>query len=304
MPSIDKPIWIVVLHYQDASATEACLQSLADYPGESTGVLLIDNGSPDFSGQALADKFTWLDFLRIPENLGFAGGANFCVEACLSRGASWIWLLNNDTQVLPETLSILLKTAESQPSAGLLGALTINTGNGKPTPAGRGEINWLAGKTMEKAQIPENVDFLPCQWLSGCNLLIRAKAFLEAGGFDPDYFLYFEDCDFCLRIQKAGWLCLLVPGAKIMHKGGASTAGHLAIWRSYYHTRNRLIFFSKHAKGMVRFTAMCAILSHIIRHSLVLPFRGKEGLRKLRAELLGLADFMAGEKGKSNRLNY
>jgi GT2 family glycosyltransferase len=95
-----------------------------------------------------------------------------------------------------------------------------------------------------------------------------------------------------------------VPDAKIFHEGNASTQGKLAIWRSYYHTRNRLLFFLKNKTGIAALPILLAVSTHLIRHSIVLPFRGENGKRQLRAELLGFTDYLAGKLGKANCLDF
>jgi GT2 family glycosyltransferase len=135
-------------------------------------------------------------------------------------------------------------------------------------------------------------------------MLFRAEAFTEMKGFDEDFFLYFEDTDLCWRMNQANWKCLFVPQAKIRHIGGASTEGKLAIWRSYYYTRNRLLFFLKARRGLAALPAILAIAAHISRHAIVLPFRGENGKRQLRAELLGLSDYLCKRYGKAKCLDF
>ncbi len=297
-------IWIVVLHYGGPDYTRRCLNSLERLSLRPAGIVLTDNCSPDDSGKIIASDYPDIHFQKLPTNLGFAGGSNAGIRYCIERGADWIWLLNNDTEPDSESLARLVEVASTSPSAGVLGAVVYSPGPNGLVQSGTGTIDFKKAKTFERGTIDPSSASQSCQWISGCNLLFRAEAFNKLGGFEEDFFLYFEDTDLCLRLNQAGWDCLIVPGAHLKHTGGVSTGEDLSVWRSYYHTRNRLLFFMRHSKGNGRITAFIAVFSHVLRHCLVLPFRGKRGKRQLKAELLGLRDFIRGKFGKADCLDF
>src|SRR5205823_12067704 len=118
------------------------------------------------------------------------------------------------------------------------------------------------------------------------------------GMFDEDYFIYFEDADLCYRMARAGWHCLLVPSARVEHVGASSDAGR-SFWRAYYYTRNRLLFFLRYLHGFAAIPALFAIYGHLARHAIVLPFRGEDGRKQLKAEYIGLRDYLSHKLGKS-----
>ncbi|MBX9687048.1 MAG: glycosyltransferase family 2 protein [Candidatus Obscuribacterales bacterium] len=297
-------VWIAVLHYQGAENTRACLASVKGLNYRPFKVLITDNCSPDKSGPSLAQEFPEFDFLSLSDNLGFAGGSNAGVNYCISKGAKWIWILNNDTDLDPDSLSKLIEVAERNEKAGVLGAAVFTPTENGFHRSGTGQIDFRKAKTFERGVIDDSQESISCQWLSGCNMLLRAEAFKQMNGFDEDFFLYFEDTDLCWRMNQAGWSCLFVPKAVIKHIGKASTQGKLAIWRSYYYTRNRLLFFMRNCKGMVSALALAAIYGHLFRHTIVLPFRGDDGRRQLKAELLGLSDYLSGKFGKAGCLDF
>jgi GT2 family glycosyltransferase len=293
-------VWIVVLHWQGNEATKACLVSLKTLNYPNYKVLLLDNGSPDNGGASIASGFPEIQYMRIANNLGFAGGANFGVKHCFSsdnnwgNSCDWVWLLNNDTTVHADSLNLLVKASLANKKAGVLAASQT-----------KGLIDFFKAKTYEKTILPdEDNKIIICDWLAGNNLLFNKVAFEEINGFDERYFLYFEDVDLCLRLRMAGWQCLAITGSHVNHLGSASTQGDLSIWRSYYHTRNRLLFFSKHLKYVRLLIAFFFIHAHILRHLITLPWRGKSKQRQLKAELLGLIDFYRGNFGKANCLDW
>jgi GT2 family glycosyltransferase len=297
-------VWIIVLHYQGPEYTQACLNSLRKLHYQNFRVLLLDNGSPDHSAVGFAQTFPDYDHVRLEHNLGFAGGCNAGIKYCVERGAQWVWLLNNDTSIHPDSLTTLVEAAHRHPQAALLGAQVFTPDGNSFVPSGGGEIDFRKGKTYERKQPPADGSEMACDWISGCNLLVRVEAFQTVGGFDEKYFLYFEDTDLCCRVRQAGWQCLMVPAARIEHIGLRSTQGKTAMWRHYYYIRNRLLFFRRHSQGLRHYSITLAVTAHLARHTFVLPFRGEEGRRRLRAEWLGMRDYCLERFGKAECLDW
>lgn len=297
-------VWILILHWRGVDFTRKCLISLKENTYQDCKTLLVDNGSAEFDGAVITAEFPHLEVIRLDSNRGFAGGCNAGINACLQQNADFIWLLNNDTRVEPDTLTKLVEEAQRNPKAGALAAVVVEElASQKATiSAGRGEIDFKKGKTYLRNDLPP--DTVDCQWVCGANLLLRAEAIKGTGAFDEDYFLYFEDTELCHRMRLAGWQCLLVPKARIEHVGGASTPGRRKHWRSYYHTRNRFKFFAKYTPKLLLPLAFVFMLGHVLRHAFVLPFRGNDGRDQLRAELLGLRDFIDGVRGKARCLDW
>ena len=282
----------------------ACLESLRNLSFRDFQVLLVDNGSDNNDGKTIADCYPEATVLRLDQNQGFAGGCNAGIKYCLDNGADWIWLLNNDTKVEKNSLGLLVEEAKRNPKAGALGGMVI-TGSGETlAESGRGVIDFKKAKTYLKRDVPDGAAVVDCEWLSGSNLLLRAQALREVGLFDEDYFLYFEDTDLCHRFRLGGWSCLLVPAAKVEHVGGASTEGKRRFWRMYYYTRNRLLFFRRYLKGTRAWRMQAYITGHLLRHALVLPLRGESGRDQLRAEYLGLRDYVNGNLGRATCLDW
>lgn len=295
-------IWILVLHWQGPEITRACLESLAklDYPAFK--VLLVDNGSLNNDGERLAQDFPQISLLRLDSNRGFAGGCNAGIDYCLEKGASWIWLINNDAQVAPDSLSLLTAASLKHDGVGALSGLVY--ADEEENLSGRGEIDFLKAKSYLRPCHSNQQKAIECDWLSGSNLLLNAKAIKSCGPFDDSYFLYFEDTELCWRLRLKGFKLLLVPQSKIKHTGGASTSGKRKVWRAYYHTRNRFLFFLKYAKSWQKPVAFLSISAHILRHCLSLPLKGEDGRRQLRAELLGTRDYFTGALGEAKCLDW
>ncbi|MBU6451830.1 MAG: glycosyltransferase family 2 protein [Cyanobacteria bacterium REEB67] len=309
-------VTVQVLHWRGLEKTRACLQSLMAVDYANLNILLVANGAEAGDAKVMKAEFPGIDLLELDQNYGFAGGSNRGLKHAIEAGADFVWLLNNDATVPPETLAALIQIAMANPGAGALGAtvlegLSVNKSAEEQATdiAGVGAINYGKAKTYLR-KLPgtfggEGVQtFHRCDWLSGSNLLLRTSALAKIGLFDERYFLYFEDVDLCLRLGRAGFACLLVPGSTVVHEGNASTQGGLSLWRAYYHTRNRLLFFMSNAPAAMRPLAFLAILGHFARHSIALPFRGKKGQAKLYAEWLGLRDYFKGRVGQATCLDW
>lgn len=291
-----------MLHWQASHYTRACLASISALTYKNYRVLLVDNGSTDNSGTEIAEQFPKIEYLRLEENVGFAAGCNHGIEYCLESGADWLWLLNDDTNVAPDSLELLMEAARMNPHAGMFGAM-VYTGSGEQFVAsGVGEIDFTRAKTYLRKQVPDGAQIMTCEWLSGANMLIRAEAIRQVGLFDEDYFIYFEDTDLSYRMARAGWHCILVATARVEHVGTSGESGK-ASWRAYYYTRNRMLFFLRYLHGFTALPALFAIYGHLFRHALVLPFRGENGRQQLRAEYMGLRDYHSRRLGKCEAIS-
>jgi GT2 family glycosyltransferase len=289
------PVLIVILHFKSLENTRNCVRSVFKMNYPNFNVLVIDNGTGNEDSKGLIKEFNKLFWTPLTDNEGFAGGCNAGISYGVQNGFKYIWLLNNDTTVESSTLSQLVEVSEQQHKVGAANAAILNTVTNTIEP-GRGVIDFGQGKT--KLKDSGNVDFVDCDWLAASNLLVSTEALKEVGAFDERYFLYFEDVELCHRLKLGGWKCLHVPKAHITHIGGASTEGELKHWRSYYYTRNRLLFFQTYADFAQRIAAFCSIWMHLIRHGISLPMKGEEGARQLQAEIAGAQDFIATRYGK------
>lgn len=294
--------------------TRRCLTSLRATSYQNSHVLLVANGSPDGDSAQLATEFPEVEVLTLDRNYGFAGGCNRGMEKALADQADFIWLLNNDAIAKPESIEHLVKAAIANPEAGALGAIVLEGHSSTAEEAGLGEINFKKAKTYlrktgqdkssSQTSSKQERGVYSCSWLSGSNLLLRSSALSKVGLFDERYYLYFEDVELCKRLTDAGFKCLLVPGSTIEHEGNASTQGGLSLWRSYYHSRNRLLFFMQYCSPSQRPIALLSIWGHFIKHCFTLPLRGKAGRARLKAEWLGLNDYYSKRLGPATCLDW
>lgn len=231
----------VVLNWCKEGDTADCVASLlAQQMGDTTAldVVIVDNASPDRSGDRLAQRFPSVAYLQTGRNLGYAGGNNVGIAWALEHGADWVLVLNNDTVCEPSMVTELLVAAQRHPRAAAL-APRIGLGTDPTTPwfAG-GELDVMRGMGVHRQLEGEQ----SCTFLSGCCLLLRRDALEKVGPFDTVYWCYVEDVDLGVRLMRAGYELWYVPTARMVHRTLPLTAPPNAMqieWRD--RNRRRLV---------------------------------------------------------------
>jgi N-acetylglucosaminyl-diphospho-decaprenol L-rhamnosyltransferase len=235
---------VIIVTYKSARLTVENLKSLLperSTPGLRVRAVVVDNDSGDLPEIASAvekyDWSSWVTLVAAPVNGGFGYGNNRGIERACDRGMpSYIHLLNPDTQIRPGAIRSLAQFLETHPKAGIAGS-SFEMGDGSDWhiafrfPSLISELNqglglgivtrllqpWIT--VMHMSDSNQAVD-----WISGASMMIRPDVFKAIGGMDENYFLYFEETDFCRRAQRAGFTTWYVPESRVMHIGGQSTA--------------------------------------------------------------------------------
>lgn len=265
-------IVVALVNYCTRDLTVNCLRSLASevaqFPG--TQVVVADNASPDGSGAQIAQAIeqngwgAWACVLPLSRNGGFSYGNNAVIRETLSTAApaSYIWLLNTDTIVRPGALRTLVDFLEAHPSAGMAGSRLEHEDFTRQCSAFR--FHSIAGEFESSIQLglvsrllkrwviapPLTDETTRYDWLSGASMLIRTAVLQDVGLLDEDYFLYYEETDFCRRAAQRGWSCWYVPESRVIHLVGQSTG--VTDWSQktkrrapyWFHSRRR--YFLKH----------------------------------------------------------
>jgi GT2 family glycosyltransferase len=202
--------------------------------------------------------------LRQKRNLGFAGGCNVGIRWALDRGFQYVWLLNNDTEVPPESLGELVKSMESDSAIGIVGGVMyywndperIQIAGGLIDPAnGRGSS--LGLNELDTGQFSGILDV---DYVSGGMLLARSDAIKEVGLLDERFFIYYEDTDWGVRMRKHGRRVVTVASAKAWHKDKASSGGS----KPYLIQHGYFMFLYKNSRRNLPH-AMRTYLRHYVR---------------------------------------
>jgi GT2 family glycosyltransferase len=225
---------VVIPNLDGEKLLPACLEALRAQTRAPSETVVVDNGSRDRSLALLADRYPEVRVLALRRNHGFAGGANAGVAAV---GTERVAVLNSDTRPRPDWVERLL-AAPAPDDVWAWGSVLL-------APDGRVESagDWwsdegYAYKLAHGASV-ERLPGEPYRVFSppGAAPLFRRDRFLELGGYEEGFFLYFEDLDLAYRALLRGWRALLVPDARVEHDQGASGRG----WeRRFYVARNAL----------------------------------------------------------------
>ena len=230
----DDRIGIVAVTFSPGETLLEMLDSVPRATVRPVDIVLADNGSTDGSVQAAAQR-PGVRLLHTGGNLGYGAAAN-AGFAALDPAIELLFLINPDVVLSPGSLDELVAVAGRCPRAGAIGPLIVN-GAGVVYPSARQLPSivpgighavfgwWWPGNPWTRAYRLDHAAPVerPAGWLSGACVLLRRTAVDQVGGFDPGYFMYFEDVDLGARLAAAGWQNIYAPSATVMHVGGHST---------------------------------------------------------------------------------
>lgn len=227
---------IIILCWNDRRVIADCLQSIfANTHSTDYEVIVSDNGSTDGSIEFIRSSYPMVRVIENGRNLRFAKANNVGIRASLGE---YILILNPDTIIHEGTLDRMIAFADQHPEAGAFGCRVLNADgsyqrSARPFASHRGE--WIAAlylRSLGRLHKWFTADSYPgwrgeterqVGWVSGCFILARASVLKSIGGFDEQFFYYYEDMDLCRRIWQAGYPILYNPQATITHLGGQST---------------------------------------------------------------------------------
>lgn len=223
-------ISVVIVSFNTKKLTIETIESVLKEKGElKTEIIVIDNDSKDGSVESLrayARKNKNFTLIENKKNTGFAFANNQGLR--IAKG-KYIFLLNSDTIVKKGAMQKLVKFAEKNPDAGVIGPKLFN-GDGSiqssvlrfPTVKNAILQYWFGKKGLFDKYAPETHDAALVDSVVGAAFLITPSAIKKVGLLDEKYFFYFEDIDYCKRIHKAGLKVFYLPQAEIIHYHGAS----------------------------------------------------------------------------------
>ena len=251
---------IIIVNYNTYDLTSNAIKSV--FHSKTTfkfEVILIDNNSSDYSIERLKDEFkNNVKFIENTANLGFAKANNQGIRLAKGR---YILLLNSDTTVEPDTLETMVHFMDNHPNVGAAGckvllpdgSLDKACRRGFPTPLTT--FYYVSGlsKLFPKSRhfnsyhmeyLDEDEEY-PVDCLVGAFLMVRREVIEQVGLLDERFFMYFEDTDWCYRIQQAGWINYYYPRTQITHyKRGSSRGRPFRI--TYEFHRAMKLFYDKH----------------------------------------------------------
>jgi len=236
----------VVVNYRHYDDTVRCLTSLQASDTADQRVIVVDNTEREHHGPDLTDLLDpAVEVVSAGDNVGFAAGCNIGIRAALTSSAEFVWLLNPDAVVSAETLTRLLRTAEEHPDAGIVGSRILDGGHPARILFNGGVIKghgstYHADAGVFDPSVPDG-SVRDVDYVTGACFLIRRETLRQIGLLSEDYFLYYEETDYCLRAQQAGWRTVLAPYSRVWHYK-RSAGRYPPPYYVYYMCRNRMHF--------------------------------------------------------------
>lgn len=298
---MEKRILVIILNYNGLNDTIECVNSLLQSnQNDIIDILIIDNGSRIDECSVLNEMFPFVKTIRFNEGVGFSGGCNFGFRFAKEKGYEYVLILGNDTIIEKDMICKLLEADNGKslcvpkmyyyddPQVIWCGGGWISRakGNGYNKDTGRKDMN---SKSIEAPQ--------KCTFGNGTCMLISTSIFDIVGLFDEDFFIYYEDTDFCLRSIKNGVDIIYVPNAKIWHKVSKSTGGDESFLSVYYTTRNRLLFIHKHRDYFTPLAVLYTLITRAIRISQYM-LAGKSQWKPI---VKGIRDYYSGVRGRVDK---
>lgn len=257
-------VLVIIVNYKSAELTLECIRSLEpERRNLELRIVVIENASGDaeYLSRALIQEHVTLVVAQ--RNGGFAYGNNRGIRFAYESGfvPDYFHLLNPDTRVYPGAVGALVDFLDAHPAAGLAGS-SIENGDGSDWPIAfrfptlasevdRGMNFGLVTRALERWVVSRKMGKQPAliDWVPGASLMLRREMIEAVGGLDEEYFLYYEETDFCLKAKRAGYECWYVPASRVVHIAGQSTGvtrrDRQNIQEPVYWFESRRRFFSK-----------------------------------------------------------
>lgn len=275
------PVYCILVNWNGCADTLRCIASLLlqDYP--ALHIVVVDNASTDGSVARIRAEYPRVAVLESGGNLGFARATNLGTRYALERGAEFVWILNNDTIAPPDTCSKLVAKALRCPEAGMVGSvLYIMNEPSRVQAWGGGEVTVWLGRSRHFVK-PEV--FGATGYLTFASVLIPRHVLLQVGVLYEGMFLYWEDGDYGMRVNKAGYKLVVAEDTAILHKeGGSSERRSPSVDR--YSTAAGLHFLRRYSPVPPLSMALFVAMKFIAR-----LFRGQ--LANAKAVTAGVSDY-------------
>ncbi|MGB3401598.1 MAG: glycosyltransferase [Microcoleaceae cyanobacterium] len=213
--------WITV-NYHSTQLIQKLIHSISIQHQTDNRLIIINNSPQDASIYQLKSDFIMI--LDAPGNLGFGGGCNIGLNWVYKQDKNAIvWLINPDTQLPQNAISNAINITRQYPHLSIIGTLVEQAD--QSIGLGGGLFNPKTGEILPQIyrELCHDQSLIAIDWVSGCSMILNLRHFTTCPQFDIDYFLYYEDFDFCLRYRQQGHQLAITPNIKIFHQSSSIT---------------------------------------------------------------------------------
>lgn len=254
---------IGVLTWRGYGASRACLESLRKLHDWPIRTLVVDNASGTGEGARLATEFGMpVEALTLEVNGGVPTGYNAAIRWAAKRGATHVLLLNNDVVITdPNLLARLLDATDADVAA--VGPIVRDL-DGTVFSAGGFLSSWKG--VGDHWKVPREDRPYAADWLDGPCILVSIAAARRFGGLAPEFFMYWEEMDWCVRARRAGYRCLVQPSTSIVH---TRSSREISSQMRYLMLRNGIMFSRRNATFRENVTSFAWLIAARIPKTLV-----------------------------------
>ena len=253
-------VFVVTVTHNTGETLESFLGSLAGASSEPLTVVIVDNASTDLSLERAAASAHGASILELADNVGYGAGVTAGINA-RATDSDYVLITNPDVTFAPGSIDALVRAADDLTASGSFGPKILDAeGNTYPSARNLPSLRNGIGHAMFSRVWPNNPwsrnyrsdqnygsERRSAGWLSGACLLVRKSAYDAVGGFDPRFFMYFEDVDLGARLGKLGWSNIYVPDAVVTHTGAHSTSGSAKRMERVHHNSAYIYLAEKYS---------------------------------------------------------
>lgn len=222
---------IIIVNYNTCHLLQDCLRSIKEFTSDICyEVIVVDNHSSDDSVATIREQFGWVKLIEAGDNLGFGRANNLGFQ--VAEG-NVFFLLNTDTLLINNAIKTLYDYLRTHPETGMCGGQILQADH---TPGESFNYRWTVGREVYSVFLPKFLQRLlnPILYpatdsqpkdvdnIVGADLMIPREIVEQTGGFDPDFFMYYEESEWAFRVLQSGYKVRYVPSARIIHLQGAS----------------------------------------------------------------------------------
>lgn len=290
---------IITVNFNQTELTCALLESIRQQDYRDVEVLVVDNASADNPSQIFQERFPEVKFIRSAQNLGFAGGNNLALPHATG---SFLFFVNNDAELTDGCIARLVQHLDSTERAGIVSPMICyhpSTAYRPPSTVhrlpliqyvGMPRVNPFTGRSNMEGNGQEHRGQYPeaftTGYAHGAAMMMPRNVLDVVGPMREDYFLYYEEVDWCERLHQAGYSVWVEPRAMVWHKE-SMTMAELGTRKTYYVTRNRILFMRRHFGGW-RFVLFTLFLIFVTIPSNLFRYIRKGEWGNMRAFLKGI----------------
>lgn len=296
---MDKVAVILVL-YNNQKYIQQCVDSLLNQTYSNTEIIAVNNASPDDSSDYIKNNYPNVKVIDLYENVGFAGGCNEGIKYALDNDADYCLLLNVDTVADKDMVYELVSCSQGK----YVVSPYIYYSYDKLYKSFDGQecATWYAGGRIDKytAEAIQDVyegifyNSYEVEFISGCCMLVPAEYFRSVGLFSTEYFMYYEDADYCYKLNKNNVVMKYCPATKLWHAETGSEESHTMKNHDYYCMRNMLYFVEKNQEFF-----SCKLIDVLKRcYQQLTAYDIELNDIRVKAQLEGIKDFLGGKVGK------